>query len=552
MKVHSSASLCKALFNTAVLLQIIVISIVLLLSACTTAYVPHPAGVVGGWPERERFAGMSAGAVCVAMLCVALLYAVSGPLCRLRGRKALAAVSLAYVAVVQVIWILALNLEDYGYADAKSLIFAADELVRGDIAYFSPSYCAHHRHMVLCDTHAVPEGYRYFSYYPYQAGPLLWYALVFRVFGANTIIAFQMMNAVAITGLVAALWSFAGAIGLNDEGHGAMALLTMTCAPLLMFAAFVYTNAVGFACTAVGFALVLRAFRARRTSSAYAWTIGGLLIVGVGMVFKSTYIIVLIAAMIAMVLAVLANGTYWRLIPTAIGAGIATGMSRVPPVVLERITGQRFGRGMPMNSWIMIGLNNPPKANAGWWSGLALKAFKEADGDYQSQYAFANRHIAESLAKFGADPAYAYRFFSEKLASEWADPMFMTTYYSQLGHSRWGFRGIAGALLAGPGSGAFALVQNALQSVVYALALAGCVGWFVSTARSRTMDCAMVFARVFLGVSFLGGFVCYVFWEAKGIYTLPFYLLLLPVAAYGLQCIHRGAKRALMHQKPGL
>ncbi len=35
----------------------------------------------------------------------------------------------------------------------------------------------------------------------------------------------------------------------------------------------------------------------------------------------------------------------------------------------------------------------------------------------------------------------------------------------------------------------------------------------------------------------LGGFLCYLFWEAKGIYTLPFYLLLFPLAAYGVQTI---------------
>ncbi len=49
----------------------------------------------------------------------------------------------------------------------------------------------------------------------------------------------------------------------------------------------------------------------------------------------------------------------------------------------------------------------------------------------------------------------------------------------------------------------------------------------------------MMFARTFLCAAFLGGFLCYLFWEAKGIYTLPFYLLLFPLAAYGMQTIMR-------------
>ena len=55
--------------------------------------------------------------------------------------------------------------------------------------------------------------------------------------------------------------------------------------------------------------------------------------------------------------------------------------------------------------------------------------------------------------------------------------------------------------------------------------------------RSLGADSSQVFTRVLLCASFIGGFLCYLFWEAKSIYTLPFFLLLFPVAAYGIQNI---------------
>jgi len=49
------------------------------------------------------------------------------------------------------------------------------------------------------------------------------------------------------------------------------------------------------------------------------------------------------------------------------------------------------------------------------------------------------------------------------------------------------------------------------------------------------VDAAQIFTRVLLCASFIGGFLCYLFWEAKSIYTLPFFLLLIPMAACGVQ-----------------
>lgn len=123
----------------------------------------------------------------------------------------------------------------------------------------------------------------------------------------------------------------------------------------------------------------------------------------------------------------------------------------------------------------------------------------------------------------------------------------MTSVYSQLGSSAHGFTGLPEWLLSGTGAARLTTYENVSQTVLYALALTGVIAMLISVVRSaaRPMEDATAFARTFLCAAFLGGFLCYLFWEAKGIYTLPFYLLLFPLAAYGMQTIMRATHQGV-------
>ena len=73
-------------------------------------------------------------------------------------------------------------------------------------------------------------------------------------------------------------------------------------------------------------------------------------------------------------------------------------------------------------------------------------------------------------------------------------------------------------------------VMDRYQSVVYLAALAGALA--LCRKKDESIACALPL------VVFLGGFLFYFFWEAKGRYCLPFFMLLLPVAAEGVLWLH--------------
>lgn len=454
---------------------------------------------------------------------------------------------LSFVTIAQILWIFSLGLTSVSYPDSQSLLDGAAALVDGDVSRYAPDFCPTGDTSVQCTSrpYAVPSPYAYFSFYPFQTGPMLWYVLTGSVFGTGNILAFQVLNAAAITGLVAVLWWLGTLIGLTEYGRGALAVLVVTCVPLLMFAAFVYPNAIGFSITIAGVALIALAFSRKRVWSTVLCLVGGFLVCGLGVIFKSTFIILMIAAIIGVLLVVIANRRWWQGLVGIVAMGVSYMLTKLPLYMVQRVTGQDFGKGMPMLSWITLGLDDPVGVNPGWWTRTPLRAFQETGGDYASQSAIAREFVASRLQHFAQHPSEALDFFSRKLASEWAEPTFMTALYSELGTSSSGFAGAPRWLLAGGGSGLLLKYENVAQSVLYLLALVGVIAMVCAVVRSARMPMgdAPMFARTFLCTAFLGGFICYMFWEAKGIYTLPFYLLLFPMAAYGVQVTLRALCR---------
>ena len=118
-------------------------------------------------------------------------------------RRWVFAALLVYTIVLQIIWLTSLSLVTYTYPDSRSLMDAADVLLKGDISQFGADYCSAGSVQRECIARGIPSAHAYFSYYPFQSGPMLWYLLVFALFGSNNILAFQIVSALAVAALVA-------------------------------------------------------------------------------------------------------------------------------------------------------------------------------------------------------------------------------------------------------------------------------------------------------------------------------------------------------------
>lgn len=509
--------------------------------------------------RQEVFVGWSQLWIIPAIALAFGLYVAVASLVKRLPESRRMAVFLVAVFLLQLIWILGANMLQFRYPDTTMVSRGATALLRGDIGQFAPDYCsppsgtAAYQHCM--DTSPTARGglFTYYSWYPFQSGSVLWFTVIFALFGAGNVIAFQTMNAVAMTGAAAALCFLGKRVGLNGGGTALLQLLIVFSSPLWMFAIFVYGNVVGLALVLAAFCCAVAAVDGshrndfHHTSSRHGEEIrvrprkralllvAAYVLMALAIVVKSTSSLFLIAMTAVILLDALRRSRVVQAAVALLGFVLVWLSQSLPVRLLEMVTHQNFGKGLPTLAWIQLGLEEARPGMPGWWSNAALQAFRDAKGDYGAQSGVAKRAVADRLHEFASNPGAGVSFFVRKLTSEWADPTFQTLFYSSSGKSI-SNGGILDFALTEPGKSIVMVSADAMQSLIFVGAIAGLIAVVRRLQKDRLKggETSEVTALL-LGVGFLGGFVCYLLWEAKSIYTLPFYVLLFPLAALGLQ-----------------
>lgn len=447
-------------------------------------------------------------------------------------------------------WVVARHMFAYSFPDTESLSQGAIDLITGHANHFDAAWCEAHAH----ECTEMPPMYRYFVWYPYQAGSLLWFVLIFKIFVTGNIFAIQFVNALLGAGVCVVLWKLGEALHLSDGGLTVLALLLIGCLPWEMHSMYAYTDIPGFFFALLSLWITYKAVTAHR--SWWATLLLGIVsfaIAGLGLTFKSTFIILLLAQIAALIVVAFATRRWWLAIFAPI---IGYAANKIPDMAIRRvehITGQQFGKGLPKLDWIDIGLNDALAGPPGWWSRRALHREHVTRGDYDAHLRLVKRALNERIAFFKHNPDVCYRFFHDKISSEWADPTFESMYHSETGDSPIK-DGISRAVLTGRLHTLIFTYENVMQTFVYVLAAVGVICALVAQFRRlhRDVQNKTLFVECALSAAFVGGFICYVFWEAKSAYTLPFFVLLIPFAARGIQATHTGVSTLIASTKSAL
>lgn len=463
-------------------------------------------------------------------LFAAALVAVAWAWVRTLPKRRVLPFLLLYTLCATLIWALSLNMtgNEFHYNDSTSLIQSANALALGQAEAFVPSGAGD------------PAFHTYYSWYPFQTGALLWFAAIFALFGINNLYALLAVNIALTCGIVWELWTIGDRIGLNERGKRIEALLIMTSVPLIMSPMFLYPNTPGLFFALLAVIVALQAMRQSSVAKAALLTVAAFAVGAVAMAIKGTVVLFMLAVTIGLAVAFLRKRMYWLIALDVVMMLVAKEASGLTLPIVEGLVNQQFGPGLVQSSWIAIGLAiNSPEENVimpGWWDLSAIHAYQAANGDPDVQGQLAKASIMASLQAFVDDPAEAVKFFVRKLASEWTDPSYQSLYYSSLAERRSnGF--IATHVLWGVGNRAMLGFENVHQSIVYVFAALGLgVGLRDRRRRrDREQDAVQLDALCLVATILLGGFACFVLWEAKSVYVFPFALTMLPLAAYGLQ-----------------
>lgn len=406
----------------------------------------------------------------------------------------------------------------------------------------------------------------YFSCYPFQA-TFFWLLYGLRLaFGDLAFMAFQVLSALSTSLGVWALMSLVGSLTSSAGARRVAWVLVALCLPMYWLSTFLYGNAMG-----CGLALAFLAMQARamgeRGRAAAGWCAGSLVPLALALCVKATFVLFAIGAVLAWLVVALCRGRAWGLVGCVAVVACAHALSGLPFSALRAASGgYEFGEPLTTLNHIELGLRMGAgefyvsvdggvyEYAPGGWSNHANAVWQASGENADVQNEVATHELAADVLGFASHPLSAARFFAVKLATEWADPTYQSLYYLSMCGNAAGARvnpadesaslGIACARLTN--------LLDGYQTVTFAAALGllvlACRRWGDGQDGPAPLEVrASRATALLLAAVFFTGFGCYLLWEAKAVYVLPFAIAVIPLASAGLSAALRYTNRLFPH-----
>lgn len=396
-------------------------------------------------------------------------------------------------------FILVLSSQQFPISDQREVMRAATDLRNGDISKFMKG--------------------KYISNCQNQIGFLLFHYIVSGLFGSNNYVVIQLINVIA---LVITYKCFMDICKIQNMQHGNILLLLLAgFLPLTTYVTFVYGNILGLLFSMLAFKYYLY-FVAKAKKRHLFIT---LLSIGIAVSLKQNYLIFSLGLISFIIVEYFKKRTKREIIAIiCIIASIAL-FTSLPKMYIEKKLNIKFIPGMSSFSYIAMGLQENNDLANGWYNGYNRNTYvyeSNCDANIHKQLSIEN--IKSSVAHFKTNPDYAIDFFAKKNISQWLNPSFQGLWIldsreSSIKYPNW-FLTIKSAGFKKH----FNLIYNYLQFLLLLLVI---IGIILTDSHDYGKD-------FFYKTTFIGGFIFHFIWEAKCQYTISYYVLLFPIAAYGL------------------
>lgn len=355
---------------------------------------------------------------------------------------------------------------------------------------------------------------------PHQMGIVIYFQVLSVLFGNLNYTAFQLINVIWIVLAYYILVKLAKILWKQHQDNYATAFLCLLFLPYLFYATFLYGTVAGVTFALVSFYAM---FLFEDNPKIPYLLICGLSI-GIATVLKSNYQIFLIAEVVYLLYScfpVRSTGKKmicrkWMLL---LSIFICLSLCSAGVKKYERsLNNGDLISGIPMTAYIAMGLQDG-KLAPGFYNGYNSTVYAENNYDYDKADLEAKNEIKRIVSGYPQDITTSISFFVKKISAQWNNPTFRSLHI--MGR-REGVEGLSG-ILSGTGRYIYISFVNLLHTWILA-------GTFLY-ALLRFKICRM--KEMLLPITFIGGFLFHLFWEANAMYAIPYFLLLLPLCICG-------------------
>jgi hypothetical protein len=413
-----------------------------------------------------------------------------------------------FSTIIQFAWIFKIKL--IPRADQAYVIQDAQKLLKGNYEYFS-------------------DKSSYFSIYPFQLGFIYYLALAIKIYGKTNCLFLQCLNVVfSIMNMVTMYLIMKELVNKKAEKISAILIFAFSIY-FVFFNPHVYGNIIGMTFALLALLFTLKYFKKNNIR----YLVLTAITISISIVLKSNYNIFLCGIVICLFLNFLKSHK-GRTILGIVGIILTYILfSKITTLSLSLLAKSEISKGIPMISYVYMGMENPTDKSCGWYTEGNLRIFIDSGYDIEETKAISIEKIKERVHEFINDPKLLVSYYKDKISSTWLNPTFQTIWCSYPGYQMSEnteyrnyiendetIQNILGGKLYKIEEKYF----DILQSIIFIFAS---YGIFKVYKNNEIKD-------LLLPIIFLGGFTFHILWETKAIYVLQYYYLLLPYTSLGI------------------
>lgn len=353
---------------------------------------------------------------------------------------------------------------------------------------------------------------------PQQISMAFFFALIFQIFSTTDYIVIQLLNIVANIFIILGTYNLTKLLAKKDSQESITSFfITLTFFPLIILSNFVYGDYMGLALVIWS---IIFLFKYNKEKKMIHFMLSSVLLM-LALMVKMNYLIILIAYGIYFIIKLLKEFEKSRKYLIKIGLIILfLFINLVPYIAVKQWAASKFNldskQSLPTTGYLYMGMSESYR-EAGWYGETIVPAWKNAKKS-RKKYP---KLIQKRLNEFIDDPLYFLDFYRRKITSGWADPTFQSIWYGikyenkdvQLNkiYNSYKYK-------------AMIIYLRALSIIILGFAL-----YVLWNNRKKISE-----ENLLLVVIFLGGFFFHILWEMKSRYTMPYLIILIPLASIGV------------------
>lgn len=354
---------------------------------------------------------------------------------------------------------------------------------------------------------------------PHQSGLILYEYFLGFIFQDKNYIALQLINVIALLVSFICIYKITKIIFKNNNTSVLSILGLLLFIPIWFYITFIYGNILGLMFSMIATLFILKYLDHRNLKYIILSTIT----INLAIIFKSNYLISLIAIICILLVDIISNKRWKNIIWIFVILLIYFIIKITIPIIMQNITGKEQSLGAPMLGYIEMGFQEGKRAS-GWYNRYNKVVYKENDYDYQKTKRIIKNDISNSLNAFKSNPKYACEFFYRKAVSQWNNPTFQAFWINWHERKNGPKRPILNiTYIANPINNGISKYMN----IIHTLILFGTLSFMIVNFKNTN------YSQLVFAIIFIGGFMFHMIWEAKCQYTLTYFVLLIPYSIKG-------------------